>query len=75
MRYLNCLSDLFKVHCIVLSAGVCGSSLEDHKHFFFDCTKYNNRRTDLIGSLKDFSHEVNTSLVTSGHDHTDLEEN
>jgi hypothetical protein len=54
------------LHVIDSANCLCGSTLEDAKHFFFHCPNYNNIRQDLFNDILQFS-EVTLSILLHGN--------
>ena len=57
--------DLCKIQIISNPACSCGGPQEVANHFFFVCTKYSKIRNDLLLSISDLPHLINTSLFIS----------
>ena len=71
--FLN--SDLHKVNIETSPACSCGVSYKDHKHFFFECTKYTEIRNDLLNSWNWLNKPITLNILTKSDADLNYEEN
>ena len=66
-RCSNLNGDLFNNHLRPDSKCICGHSIENAEHYFFECIQYNNERYNLFSETRSV-HPLNLNMLLYGKD-------
>ncbi len=85
-RFLNVMHTRIRNNCSNLNSDLCNNYLreypycdcsetvEDAEHFFFHCLKYQQQRTTLLSSLRQYF-PIDTNIILKGNQSLTFDEN